>query len=73
MLLCSVSEDWGMAYIGLPFSLWVQTTSVTLIEPCDTFRQFIMLAFQFHGEVILIIFRFIRTLLTFEQKEADKR
>lgn len=44
-----------------------------IIEPCDTFRQFITLAFQFHGEVILIIFRFIRTLLTFEQKEADKR
>lgn len=62
-----------MAHIGQPFSLWVQTTYLTFIEPCDKFRQFIMLVFQFHGEVILIIFRFIRTLLTFEQKEADKR
>lgn len=62
-----------MACIGQTFSLWVQTTYLTFIEPCDKFRQFIMLAFQFHGEVILVIFRFIRTLLTFEQKEADKR
>ena len=62
-----------MAHIGQPFSLGVQTTYLTFIEPCDKFRQFIMLVFQFHGEVILIIFRFIRTLLTFEQKEADKR
>ena len=40
-----------MAHIGQPFSLWVQTTYLTFIEPCDKFRQFIMLVFQFHGEV----------------------
>lgn len=32
-----------------------------------------MPAFKFQGKIILIIFRFIRTLLTFEQKVEDKR
>lgn len=32
-----------------------------------------MPAFKFQGKIILIIFKFIRTLLTFEQKVEDKR
>lgn len=42
---------WGMFYVGVPLSPQIKSTYLTSIEPGDKFRQFIMPAFKFHGEM----------------------
>ena len=53
---------WGLVFVGPLLTVWIEM-DLTSNEPCDKFRQFIMPAFKFRGAIILIIFRFIRTLL----------